>query len=183
MKLYDLDLKVRRRDDSEVSLNDYQGKVLLVVNTATGCGFTPQYEAMEELYKKYHDKGLEILDFPCNQFGHQAPGTDDEIHEFCTMKYNTTFDQFKKIDVNGENEDKLYTFLKSSDLEEFIEGKKHKMAMKFVKGISKTCKNEKDIKWNFTKFLLNQEGEVVSRVSPIESPMVLEDKIKELLGE
>ena len=181
MTIYDFTVKSQKGED--VSLDTYKGKVLLIVNTATGCGFTPQYEAMEELYKNYHEKGLEILDFPCNQFGHQAPGTDDEIHEFCTMKYNTTFDQFKKIDVNGENEDKLYTFLKSSDVEEFIEGKKHKMAMKFVKGLSKTCKSEKDIKWNFTKFLVNQEGEVVARVSPIESPMVLDDKIKELLGE
>ena len=102
MSLYDL--KVVTRDDKEISLDIMKGKVLLIVNTATGCGFTPQYEALEELYKKYHEKGLEILDFPCNQFGHQAPGSDDEIHQFCQAKYQTTFDQFKKIDVNGEEE-------------------------------------------------------------------------------
>ena len=101
MNIYDI--KIQTRNNEEISLENYRGKVLLVVNTATGCGFTPQYDALEELYKKYHDKGLEILDFPCDQFGHQAPGTDDEIHEFCTAKYNTTFDQFKKIEVNGEN--------------------------------------------------------------------------------
>ncbi len=183
MSLYDLDLKVRRRDDTEISLNDYKGKVLLVVNTATGCGFTPQYEALEELYKKYHEKGLEVLDFPCNQFGHQAPGTDEEIHEFCTAKYNTTFDQFKKIDVNGENEDKLYTFLKSAKLNEFIKGTSHKISMKFVKSLSSTCKKEDDIKWNFTKFLVDKNGEVISRVSPIESPLIMEEKIIEILGE
>lgn len=183
MSLYDLDLKVKRRDDSEVSLNDYKGKVLLVVNTATGCGFTPQYEALEELYKKYHEKGLEILDFPCNQLGHQAPGTDEEIHEFCTAKYNTTFDQFKKIDVNGENEDKLYTFLKSAKLKEFIEGTGHKISMKLVKSFSTTCQEEDDIKWNFTKFLVNKNGEVIFRVAPVESPLMMEAKIIEALGE
>ena len=96
------DFKVKNRKDEEVDLADYKGKVLLIVNTATGCGFTPQYEGLEDLYKKYHEKGLEILDFPCNQFGHQAPGTDDEIHEFCTAKYNTTFDQMAKVEVNGD---------------------------------------------------------------------------------
>ena len=102
MNIYDY--YVKTRDDKDIKLEEYKGKVLLIVNTATGCGFTPQYEGLENLYKKYHDKGLEILDFPCNQFGNQAPGTDSEIHEFCTLKYNTSFDQFKKIDVNGKNE-------------------------------------------------------------------------------
>ena len=101
MNIYDL--KAIKRDGSELKLSDLKGKVLLIVNTATGCGFTPQYEALETLYKKYHEQGLEILDFPCDQFGHQAPGNDDEIHEFCTAKYQTTFDQLKKIEVNGEN--------------------------------------------------------------------------------
>ena len=96
------DDKVMNGKGEEVSLSDYKGKVLVIVNTATGCGFTPQYEGLEKLYKEYHDKGLEILDFPCNQFGNQAPGTDEEIHEFCALKYNTSFDQFKKADVNGE---------------------------------------------------------------------------------
>ena len=181
--LYDNNYEVKRRDESLVSLNEYKGKVLIIVNTATGCGFTPQYEALERLYRQYHDKGLEVLDFPCNQFGHQAPGSDGEIHEFCQAKYQTSFDQFKKIDVNGENEDKVFTFLKDNDVEEYIKGVGHKMTMKSVKAISKTCKNKNDIKWNFTKFLLNQNGQVIMRVSPIEDPMVMEDKIKELLGE
>ena len=97
---------------TSIDLNRMKWKVLIIVNTATGCGFTPQYEGLENLYKKYHEKGLEILDFPCNQFGSQAPGSDDEIHEFCTLKYNTTFDQFAKIDVNGEEEIPLFTYLK-----------------------------------------------------------------------
>ena len=179
MSIYDL--SVIKRDNSVFELSKLKGKVLIIVNTATGCGFTPQYEALEELYKKYHERGLEILDFPCNQFGHQAPGTDDEIHNFCTSKYNTTFDQFKKIDVNGENEDKLYTYLKENSPEEFIEGIKNKMAMIGIKKISSTCKKENDIKWNFTKFLISPEGEVIMRISPIESPLVLEEKIKEIL--
>ena len=111
MSIYDFTVKDRKGND--VSLENFKGKVLLIVNTATGCGFTPQYEGLEKLYKEYHEKGFEILDFPCNQFGNQAPGSDDEIHEFCTLKYNTTFDQFAKIEVNGENESPLYTFLKN----------------------------------------------------------------------
>lgn len=179
MNIYDLE--VTKRDDTKLSLSELKGKVLLIVNTATGCGFTPQYKGLEELYQKYHEKGLEILDFPCNQFGHQAPGTDDEIHDFCTAKYNTTFDQFKKIDVNGENEDKLYTFLKENSPKEILKGLKNKAAMAGVKKISKTCVKENDIIWNFTKFLVDKDGNVVMRVSPIENPEIMEDKIKEIL--
>ena len=175
------DCKVCMRNDEFCDLSSMKGKVLLIVNTATGCGFTPQYKGLEELYQKYHEKGLEILDFPCNQFGHQAPGTDDEIHEFCTAKYNTSFDQFKKIDVNGENEDPLYTWLKNNSPKEYIKGIKNKAAMGAVKKISKTCVKENDIIWNFTKFLIDKDGNVVMRVSPIENPEVMEDKIKELL--
>ena len=179
MSIYEIN--AIKRDGTELSLREYKGKVLLIVNTATGCGFTPQYEGLETLYKKYHEKGLEILDFPCNQFGHQAPGSDDEIHEFCTMKYNTTFDQFKKIDVNGENEDKLFTYLKEKIKEDEIHGMKHKITMKGIKKISSTCKKDNDIKWNFTKFLVDKEGNVVSRLSPIEDPMLLEEKINNLI--
>ena len=144
MNIYEL--KVKNREGKEVSLSEFKGKVLIIVNTATGCGFTPQYEGLEKLYKEYHDKGLEILDFPCNQFGNQAPGTDDEIHEFCALKYNTSFDQFTKVDVNGENEIPLYTYLKEQIKEDKIEGLKNKMAMKGVEKISKTCKKDGDIK-------------------------------------
>ena len=179
MSIYDYSVKTRSGED--FNLSEYKGKVLLIVNTATGCGFTPQYEALESLYQKYHDKGLEVLDFPCDQFGHQAPGSDDEIHEFCTAKYNTTFDQFKKIEVNGEKAIPLYKYLEENSPVEIINGLKNKVAMKGVMKISKTCKNENDIKWNFTKFLVDKEGNVVARYTPIEDPMVMEDKIKELL--
>ena len=175
------DFIVKGRKDTEVKVSDYKGKVIIVVNTATGCGFTPQYEALEELYKKYHTKGLEILDFPCNQFGHQAPGDDEEIHEFCTAKYKTTFDQLKKIDVNGENSNPFWKYIKENSQEEYIHGMKNKLAMKGIEKMSTTCKNEKDIKWNFTKFLIDREGNIVGRYSPIESPLVMEDKIKEII--
>ncbi len=153
------DFKVKKRDGELLDLATLKGKVVLVVNTATGCGFTPQYAGLEKLYELYNEKGFEILDFPCNQFFHQAPGTDDEIHEFCTLKYNTKFDQLAKIEVNGKNEDPLYTFLKNE---------KH--------GIG-----GKRIKWNFTKFLINREGEVVSRYAPTVKPEDIEKDIVSLL--
>ena len=136
---------------------------------------------MEKLYKEYHDKGLEILDFPCNQFGNQAPGSDDEIHEFCSLKYNTSFDQFSKIDVNGDNEDPLYTFLKSKISNDEIVGMKNKMAMKGIEKISKTAVKDEDIKWNFTKFLVDREGNVVGRYSPTYKPEDMEKKIKSII--
>ena len=179
MSIYDI--KIKNRDGKDVSINDFKGKVLVIVNTATGCGFTPQYEGLEKLYKKYHDKGLEILDFPCNQFGNQAPGTDDEIHNFCSLTYNTSFDQFTKIDVNGENESPLYTFLKNEIADDTIEGIKNKMAMKAVEKISKTAKEKKDIKWNFTKFLVDREGNVVGRFSPTYKPEDMEEMIKKVI--
>ena len=179
MSIYDF--KIKKRDGEEVSTSELKGKVLLIVNTATGCGFTPQYEGLEKLYKEYHDKGLEILDFPCNQFGSQAPGSDDEIHEFCTLKYNTSFDQYSKIDVNGENEHPLYTYIKNEVKEDIIDGLKNKMAMGAVEKISTSCTKEGDIKWNFTKFLVDREGNVVARYSPTYKPEDMEEKIKELI--
>lgn len=149
------DIKVLNNKGEEVALSEYAGKVLLIVNTATGCGFTPQYKGLQELYDKYKDKGFEILDFPCNQFFGQAPGSDEEINSFCTLKYNTTFPRFKKIEVNGKNESPLYTYLKSQ--------KKGR------------------IKWNFAKFLVNRNGEVVDRFAPTEGPETFEDKIAALL--
>ena len=179
MNIYDLSVKTR--DDSDFPISKNKGKVMLVVNTATGCGFTPQYEGLEKLYETYHDKGLEILDFPCDQFGHQAPGTDDEIHEFCTGRYQTKFDQFKKIEVNGENEDKLFTYLKENSPKEEIKGIKNKMAMKAIMKISKTCVKENDIKWNFTKFLVDREGNVVKRYDPTYLPKDIEEDLKKII--
>ena len=177
--IYDISVKDRSGDD--VSLGNYKGKVLLIINSATGCGFTPQYEALESLYEKYNEKGLEVLDFPCDQFGHQAPGTDDEIHAFCTAKYDTKFDQFSKLEVNGENESPLFTYLKNEIKDDEIFGIKNKIVMKGVKKISDTCKNDGDSVWNFTKFLLDREGNVVRRLSPVEDPMKLEESILNLL--
>ena len=167
--------------EKEIDLKEYKGKSLIIVNTATGCGFTPQYEGLEKLYKEYHDKGLEIIDIPCNQFGNQAPGTDDEIHEFCALKYNTLFDQFTKADVNGKSEIPLYTYLKEQIKEDKIGGLKNKMAMKAVEKISKTTKNDGDIKWNFTKFLVDKNGEVVSRYEPTFDVNEIEKDILKLL--
>ena len=179
MSIYDYFIK--DRNGKEISLNEYKGKVLVIVNTATGCGFTPQYEGLENLYKEYHEKGLEIIDIPCNQFGNQAPGTDDEIHDFCALKYNTSFDQFTKADVNGKNELPLYTYLKEQIKEDKIEGIKNKMAMKAVEKISKTTKKNGDIKWNFTKFLVDKEGKVIERYSPTFKPEDMEEDIKKII--
>ncbi len=180
MSIYEFSVKTRKGED--FALSQLQGKVLLIVNTATGCGFTPQYEALERLYEAYHDQGLEVLDFPCNQFGHQAPGEDEEIHAFCTGKYKTQFDQFKKLDVNGEAEAPLFTELKAqAPADEPVKGIKAKAAMSAIAKISTTCKAPSDIKWNFTKFLVNRQGRVVRRLSPIADPMELEESIKSLL--
>lgn len=179
MSIYEL--KIKNRSGEENTLEKYKGKVLLVVNTATGCGFTPQYEGLEKLYEEYHNKGLEILDFPCDQFGHQAPGTDDEIHEFCTAKYQTQFDQLSKIEVNGENEHPLYTYLKKQQPNEEVQGLKNKMAMKAIEKISTTAKKPEDIKWNFTKFLVDKEGNVVKRYDPTFDPKNIEEDLKNLI--
>ena len=179
MSIYDI--KVKKRDGEDISLSSFKGKVLVIVNTATGCGFTPQYEGLEELYKKYHDKGLEILDFPCNQFGNQAPGSDDEIHEFCTAKYHTTFPRFTKIDVNGENECEVFTICKEAQPTEEVKGLKNKAAMKMISKISTTCKKDNDIRWNFTKFIVDREGNVVGRYAPTSDPSEMEKQIKELI--
>ena len=160
------DFTVVAQDGSEVSLNDYAGKVLLIVNTATGCGFTPQYEDLEKLYADYREQGFEILDFPCNQFGEQAPGTDEEIHQFCTLKFGTEFPQFTKIEVNGPNASPLFVYLAGQKGFEGFTGLKG-MAMKPVqKMVDKTFGDQAYIKWNFTKFLVNREGEVVARFEP-----------------
>lgn len=165
MSVYDYKLTTGMGDT--LDLADYKGKVIMIVNTATGCGFTPQYEPIEKMYEDLHDKGLEIVDIPCNQFKDQAPGSDEEIHEFCTLKYKTQFPQMKKSDVNGENELPLYTYLKSEQgFESFGKGPKA-MAMKaLLKTQDKDYKNNSKIKWNFTKFIVDRDGNVVKRFEP-----------------
>ncbi len=179
MSIYDF--SVEKRDGTKVSLDEFKNKVMLIVNTATGCGFTPQYKGLEDLYQKYHDKGLEILDFPCDQFGHQAPGDDDEIHEFCTMKYNTTFDQFKKIEVNGDNAIPLYKYLKEQKGFEGFSGLKGTVMKAVVKAIDPDYKNNPNIKWNFTKFLVDRNGNVVERFESTVEPEKIDEKISALL--
>ena len=153
MTIYDFTVKDAKMN--EVNLADYKNKVLLVVNTATGCGFTPQYEGLQNLYEKYQSEGFEILDFPCNQFAFQAPGSEDRIVDFCQSRYGVTFRQFAKIKVNGSKQEPLYKYLKTQ--------------------------KEGSIKWNFTKFLIDRDGNVVERYSPKTKPEEIESKIKELL--
>ena len=180
MSIYDY--KVKKRDGSELDLAELKGKVLLIVNTATGCGFTPQYEGLEKLYKDYHGKGLEILDFPCNQFGHQAPGTDSEIHEFCTAKYKTTFDQLAKVEVNGDKAEPIWVYLKEQIADDpEPKGMKNKLAMKAISAIPGVKKEAGFIRWNFTKFLVNRDGKVVRRFGPTDTPAEMEEVIKEVL--
>lgn len=157
MTIYDY--RVRDMEGKIFGMDQYKGKVLLIVNTATGCGFTPQYDGLQDLYEKYGKDGLEILDFPCNQFLNQAPGSEEEIHSFCTGRYGITFPQFAKIEVNGKNEEPLYKFLKSK--KGGIFGRK--------------------IKWNFTKFLVDRQGNVVARFAPTKTPEQMEESIRKVL--
>ena len=159
------DFTVKDRKGNEVSLSEYQGKVLLIVNTATGCGFTPHYEPLETMYRELKDKGLEILDFPCNQFANQAPGDADEIHEFCTLKFGADFPQ--KIDVNGESADPLFAYLAGEKpFEGFGKGLKNMALNKFADMNNKAFGDKAYIKWNFTKFLVDREGKVLARFEP-----------------
>ena len=161
------DFTVKDRQGQDVNLSEYRGKVLLIVNTATGCGFTPHYEPLEAMYKELKDRGLEILDFPCNQFANQAPGNADEIHQFCTLKFGADFPQFAKIDVNGENADPLFAWLASEKpFESFGKGIKNAALNKFSDMNNKKFGDKAYIRWNFTKFLVNREGQVIARFEP-----------------
>lgn len=173
------DFKVKDIKGNEVSLKKYEGKVLLIVNTATGCGFTPQYEGLQKIYDKYQDKGLEILDFPCNQFFEQAPGSNEEIANFYKLKYNTTFETFAKIDVNGENAHPLYKYLKN----EAPKAKEDEASEGLYKMLSERGFNTSgdDIKWNFTKFLVDRNGKVIARFAPTYEPEKLSEQIEKLL--
>lgn len=178
-------LKVTDGEGKHLQMETYKGKVLLIVNTATQCGFTPQYEALEALYRKYKDKGLVVLDFPCNQFGGQAPGSYNEIHQFCTGKYNITFPQFEKIDVNGENQSPLFAYLKEKkpfegfDQTDPVGKRMHQMMLKKDPAYAE----KSDIKWNFTKFLVSRKGNVIKRFEPTESFSVIETAIIKALAQ
>lgn len=180
MSIYDF--KVKAQDGSEVSLSEYQGKVLLIVNTATGCGFTPQYKELQALYKAHQADGLEILDFPCNQFANQAPGTDTEIYSFCTGRFGITFPQFSKIEVNGENAIPLYQYLTANTtFNGFGKGAGALVLKAAARAMDKDYKNNSNIKWNFTKFLIDREGNIAGRFEPTDSMDELKQKIEALL--
>ena len=177
------EFSVKDRKGKEVSLKEYAHEVLLIVNTATKCGFTPQYEELEKLYEKYHAKGFEVLDFPCNQFGQQAPGTDESIHQFCKLTYGTEFPRFKKVKVNGDDADPLYKFLKEQKGFAGFDAA-HPLTHVLDEILSKEnpdYKESADIKWNFTKFLVNKRGQVVARFEPTESMENIANKIEEIL--
>lgn len=173
------DFKVKNTNGEEVSLEKYKGKVVLIVNTASGCGFTPQYEGLQKLYDENKEKGFEILDFPCNQFFNQAPGSDEELSNFCQLTYGTTFETFAKVDVNGENASELYKFLKG-EASQAEEDEDSKGLYDRLKGLGFTTEGD-DIKWNFTKFLIDRNGKVIGRFAPTYEPEKLEKIIKELL--
>lgn len=176
------DLKVEAADGSMVSMEDFRGKVVLVVNTATGCGFTPHYEPIEKMYEKYHEQGFEVIDVPCNQFAGQAPESDEEIHQFCQLKYNTRFPQMKKSDVNGENAIELFRYLKEQKgFEGFGKGPKALAMGAMLKKLDKDYKNNPDIKWNFTKFVVDREGKVVARFEPTADMKKVEECVAALM--
>ena len=179
MNIYDFTVKDRKGND--VFLSEYKGKVLLVVNTATGCGFTPQYKELQEIYEEFKDKGFEILDFPCNQFGDQAPGNDEEIHTFCTGRFGITFPQFAKIDVNGENAIPLFKWLtENTKFNGFGKSPMSLILSGVVKKQDKDYKNNGNVKWNFTKFLIDRNGEIVARFEPTDMKK-LKKAIEEIL--
>lgn len=181
MNIYDF--MVLDRNGEEVKLSDYEGKVLLIINSATQCGFTPQYDSLQDLYEKYSAEGFVILDFPCNQFGNQAPGSNDEIYSFCDANYGVTFPIFSKIEVNGDKAHPLYKYLKK---EKSFTGfdMSHPIAPRLlphVESMDSDYANNANIKWNFTKFLVDRKGNVVERFEPTEDMFIVESKIKELL--
>ncbi len=181
MTIYDFE--VNDIKEEKVSLEKYKGQVVLVINSATRCGFTPQYDELQDLYEKYKDQGFIILDFPCNQFGGQAPGSNEEILSFCDAKFGITFPMFSKIEVNGDDAHPLYKFLKSQKgFAGFDEG--HELTPVLKKMMSEADPNyesDPSIKWNFTKFLIDRNGNVTERFEPTEAVYVIEEKIKELI--
>ena len=176
------DLKAVSNKGAEVDFAQFEGKVLLIVNTASKCGFTPQYDGLEALYQKHKDKGLVILGFPCDQFAHQEPGSDEQIAEFCRLNHGVTFPLMKKVDVNGPAEDAVFTWLKAAAPAEEYKGLKAKATQKLLKGLSKSVEKDSDILWNFTKFLVSRDGSVVKRFAPTAEPASFEQDIEEMLG-
>ena len=176
------DFKVLNNRGEQVDMAQYKGQVLMIVNTASKCGFTPQYDALEALYKKYKDQGLVILGFPCDQFKHQEPGTDEEIAEFCRLNHGVTFPLMKKIDVFGENADPIFKYLTTQVPDEEVHGLKDKATMKLVDGLSKSeGRKDGEIRWNFTKFLISKDGGVIKRFAPTTKPEDMEHDIQEML--
>ena len=179
MNIYDFN--VTAQDGSNVSLEEFKGKALLIVNTATGCGFTPQYDELQDMYDELRDKGFEILDFPCNQFANQAPGSDDEIHDFCTGRYGITFPQYSKIDVNGENAIPLYKWLTENTTFEGFNGPMKLVLAPIVKKMDPDYKNNGNIKWNFTKFVIDRDGNIAGRFEPTADIRLVREKIMEVI--
>ena len=176
------DFKALNNKGEEVDIAQYKGKVLMIVNTASKCGFTPQYDGLEALYKKYQDQGLVILGFPCDQFKHQEPGTDEEIAEFCRLNHGVTFPLMKKIDVFGENAHPIFKYLTQQVPTEEVHGLKDKATMKLVDGLSKSeGREEGGVRWNFTKFLISKDGSVIKRFAPVAKPEDMEAEIENML--
>ena len=178
-KIYDY--KTRSNKGAEVDLAQYEGKVLMIVNTASKCGFTPQYDGLEALYQKYKDQGLVILGFPCDQFAGQEPGSNDEIAEFCRLNHGVTFPLMAKTDVNGANAEPVFEYLKAQAPAEAYKSLKAKATRTLLKGISKSVEKDSDILWNFTKFLVNRDGTVVKRYAPVTTPAEIEKDIEGML--
>ena len=178
-KIYDF--KTRSNKGAEVDFAQFEGKVLMIVNTASKCGFTPQYDGLEALYQKYKDLGLVIVGFPCDQFAGQEPGSNEEIAEFCRINHGVTFPLMAKTDVNGDNAEPIFEYLKSQAPTEAYNGLKGKATRAMLKGLSKTAKKDSDILWNFTKFLVNRDGTVIKRYAPITTTEDIEKDIEGML--
>ena len=175
------DFKAIASNGKEIDFSDFRGKVLLIINTASKCGFTPQFDGLEKLNEKYRERGLVCIGFPCNQFAHQDPGSDSEIEGFCRVNYGVTFQIMKKIDVNGNDEHPIFTYLKKVAPTEDYKGLKAKAAAAMFKTISKSVEKESDILWNFTKFLISKDGEIIKRFAPTAEPKDFEQEIVNLL--
>ena len=175
------DFKALNNKKAEVDFAQYKGKVLLIVNTASKCGFTPQYDGLESLYQQYKDRGLVIIGFPCDQFAHQEPGSDEQIAEFCRINHGVTFPLMAKVEVNGENAHPIFEYLKSQAPAEEYHGLKAKATAKMLKGISRTYQKDSDIRWNFTKFLISRDGATVKRFAPTTEPKDFQKDVEEML--